>query len=665
MAGAEYVDHAVSKLEKLYSPHHRRTKRRWGMLGTAMRYALKVLPSFRISAPPQDTPKKTISGPLKESIRLLEEAASMNNTDALYMLAQFNFYGNYSHPRNFPMAFDYYQKLAGLDGNSSAMYMLGTMYSTGVGGAVARDQAKALLYYTFAAHSGHTRAEMALAYRFHAGISTPRSCEKAIKYYKTVADKAMDWYRSGPPGGHSWIHEAYRIADEAGGLYGEGASVSSSGHNAIRGGPTSETYASIDDIIEYLDLMAQKGDFKAAFNLGRIYYDGERGLEKDWEMARKYLLQVIHAFWKKGGGNPDPPKPGLSSIAARAAGLIGRMYLRGEGVTRNFEKAEGWFKRGSSQGDAHSRYALGLMALHGYGMQKNVKRATELFKDAAQSNYGPAQIEMAVLHLDQGTLDDAGIANIYLEKAVKYGLIEAYYYLAEMTRTGVGRDRSCNQAVSFYKTVAERVEPLVSSWAEANLAYEEKDYELALLGYLHGAEQGYERAQNNVAWILDQEKSILQIPDWIWHRGERSRLLSDHSLALIEWSRSSSQGNIDALVKMGDYYLHGTGTEADVDKAVQCYTGASEYHQSAQALFNLGWMHENGVGLDQDFHLAKRYYDLALETNSEAYLPVTLGLLKLRARSAWNTFTHGRIQSIQDEPGESRSGCSRGSRHRS
>jgi len=40
-----------------------------------------------------------------------------------------------------------------------------------------------------------------------------------------------------------------------------------------------------------------------------------------------------------------------------------------------------------------------------------------------------------------------------------------------------------------------------------------------------------------------------------------------------------------------------------------------------------------------------------LETNEEAYLPVTLSLFKLRLRSAWNTLTHGRVKSIQDEPG--------------
>jgi len=61
-------------------------------------------------------------------------------------------------------------------------------------------------------------------------------------------------------------------------------------------------------------------------------------------------------------------------------------------------------------------------------------------------------------------------------------------------------------------------------------------------------------------------------------------------------------------------------------------------------------MHENGIGIDQDFHLAKRFYDQALETNKEAYLPVTMALFKLRARSAWNRWTGGDVKSIQDEP---------------
>lgn len=40
--------------------------------------------------------------------------------------------------------------------------------------------------------------------------------------------------------------------------------------------------------------------------------------------------------------------------------------------------------------------------------------------------------------------------------------------------------------------------------------------------------------------------------------------------------------------------------------------------------------------MKKDFHLAKRYYDMALETSLDAYLPATLSLISLYARSAYN-----------------------------
>ncbi|KAL7539895.1 hypothetical protein ACHAXR_009688, partial [Thalassiosira sp. AJA248-18] len=47
--------------------------------------------------------------------------------------------------------------------------------------------------------------------------------------------------------------------------------------------------------------------------------------------------------------------------------------------------------------------------------------------------------------------------------------------------------------------------------------------------------------------------------------------------------------------------------------AAQYYRKAAEEHKSARANFNLGFMHEWGLGLTQDFPLAKRHYDLAGE----------------------------------------------------
>lgn len=60
---------------------------------------------------------------------------------------------------------------------------------------------------------------------------------------------------------------------------------------------------------------------------------------------------------------------------------------------------------------------------------------------------------------------------------------------------------------------------------------------------------------------------------------------------------------------------------------------------NAQAMFNLGYMYEHGQGLPFDLHLAKRYYDQALEIDSVAKLPVTLALASLWVRKNYaNSF---------------------------
>ncbi|PNY25012.1 Protein sel-1 [Tolypocladium capitatum] len=648
--GADLVDSALRELQKIPRSQHRRRRQTSSVIGTVFRYIMKSIPTGPATAPSQKKPANSIGGPLLSAVELLEQAARQNNSDALYMLAEFNFFGNYSHPRNLHTAFNHYQQLASNYGNTTAQYMLGLYHSTGIADVVPRDQAKALLYYTFAAIRGDTRAEMATAFRHHGGIGASKNCETAARYYKRVADKAMSWYRSGPPGGMSWIYQGWRITDDDGGIYGEGASVSSSGINAIKTSPHSDAHASINDVIEYLDLVSKKGDSKASFNLGRIYYEGQRGLGRDYDLARKYFFLVASRYWKKDNRIAESYTKEIEKMAGKAAGYIGRMYLRGEGVVQNFPRAKVWFDRGITLADAQSQYGRGLMLLNGYGSEENLQLAMDLFTASANQDYAPAQVQMGRLYLDQGGADDVRIANNHFELAARHGNIEAHYYLAEMVHHGVGREKHCGLALTYYKNVAEKAEPLVSSWADANEAFEAGDHELAFLEYLMAAEQGYEKAQTNVAYMLDTARSNVPMSEWFQKPRDEANLLENPALALIYWTRSSRQSNIDSTVKMGDYYFYGIGTERDVGKAVQCYTGASDYSQSAQALFNLGWMHENGIGLTQDFHLAKRYYDHALEVNEEAYLPVTLSLLKLRVRSAWNTLTHGPIHSIQDEP---------------
>ena len=593
--------------------------------------------------------ERKLSKPLTKAVQLLEAAAKENNPDAIFLLAEMNFYGNYTHPRNYIEAFRRYHELSYLTGNSTAQYMVGFMYATGIGDAVERDQAKALLYHTFAARDGNTRSEMTVAFRHHTGIGVPRNCDEAALYYKRVADKAIAYSRSGPPGGVAIQRDSYRLADEEGGVYGEGASVVSSGMNANRAPPNSDQHAALDDVLEYLDLLSRKGDLKATFSLGRLHYDGSRTMKRNLRKARAYFVLVARKYWAKDGTILSDDRSGMGKIAAKAAGYLGRMFLRGEGTEQSFEKAIIWYTRGVANGDAPCQYELGLMHLNGWGLQKNPILAANYFKAAAEQDWAPAQTQLGKLFLDQG---DVQTAMRFFEMAIRHGHIEAFYHLAEINNNAVGRERSCGLATAYYKVVAEKVEAIHSSFEEANRAYEDGDKETAIIGYMMAAEQGYEYGQANVACILDEQNSILPLTALLpWKKG-KSPLLRNAVLALIYWTRSAKQANIDSMVKMGDYYLRGYGIGKDMEKAAICYQTAADMQQSAQAMWNLGWMHENGIGVEQDFHLAKRFYDQALETNQEAYLPVKLSLFKLRARSAWNTLTHGKVKSIQPDTGK-------------
>jgi SEL1 protein len=632
--------------------------RKSGILGSSAYYAKEIFVLLFMNAPPQQDlltsssqPRK-LGQPLSQAVKLLEEAAAQKNPDALFTLAEMNFYGNFTHPRNYSEAFRRYSELATLDGNSSAQHMIGFMYATGIGGAVKQDQARAMLFHTLAAEDGHVRSEMTIAYRHSAGISTPRNCAEAVHFYKQVAKKAITYIRSGPPGGHATMRESYRIADEEnGGIYGEGASASSSGQNAKISSVHSDAYSSLEDVVEYMDLQARKGDARASFNLAKLNYDGSRTSMRDLPAAKKRFLELARMYWTKDGKTKPNVPTATERLAAKAAGYLGRMFLRGEGMPQSFDIAKTWFKRGIEHGDALSQYSMGLMYLNGFGVPVNAVRAAELFAAAADQDLAVAQVRLGALFLDQG---DVLIAIKYFELAARHGHLEAYYYLAELTHNGVGRDKSCPVAAAYYKIVAEKAEFISTSFPEANEAYTNGDLEKALVDYMMAAEQGFEIGQTNVAYLLDQVKPRFTLASLVPFVKKQATLAGDAVLALIYWTRAAEQKNVDAMVKMGDYYLLGLGTPHDSEKAAQCYQAAAETMQSAQAMWNLGWMHENGIGIDQDFHLAKRHYDLALETNPrEAYLPVVLALWKLRARSWWNGITGGSVKGIQDEPGTS------------
>ena len=85
-----------------------------GILGTSAYYAKEVFFLLFMNGPPQQEllttnpqPKK-LGHSLSQAVDLLEEAAAQKNPDAIFTLAEMNFYGNYTHPRNYSESFRRY-----------------------------------------------------------------------------------------------------------------------------------------------------------------------------------------------------------------------------------------------------------------------------------------------------------------------------------------------------------------------------------------------------------------------------------------------------------------------------------------------------------------------------------------------------------------------------
>jgi SEL1 protein len=445
---------------------------------------------------------------------------------------------------------------------------------------------------------------------------------------------------------------------------------------AIKAGAARAAGETWEDVLDYYTFNADRGEVDFAYRLGKIFYhgsiyaspggiasgsEGVSAVPRDIGRARYYFLNIAREVWPRDPVNPAQYTPSASKeesnqvgrgYASASAGFLGRMALRGEGVKQDFGVAKMWFERGAEYGDRESHNGLGIIYRNGLLGKPDMKKAVAHFKVAAAQDLAEAEVNLGKYHYGRGELT---LATTYFESAIRHGSpFEAYYYLgaiysAQAQSSNVAEHYSasaCAMAVSFYKTVAEKgvwdddlLRDAEAAWVEGT----DRGKEVAMLKWWIAAERGFEIAQSNLAFILDQDKSILRLTRFspIQHSNETARL------ALTQWTRAAAQRNIDALVKVGDYYYHGLGVseedkeEARFEKAARYYQSAVDTQVSALAMWNLGWMYENGVGVPQDFHLAKRHYDGALETNAEAYIPILISLGKLYIKSIWHTLNGG------------------------
>uniref|UniRef100_A0A2K6GRD8 SEL1L2 adaptor subunit of SYVN1 ubiquitin ligase n=1 Tax=Propithecus coquereli TaxID=379532 RepID=A0A2K6GRD8_PROCO len=508
-----------------------------------------------------------------EAYLLFAKAADMGNLKAMEKMADALLFGNFG-TQNITAAIQLYESLA-KEGSYKAQNALGFLSSYGIG--MEYDQAKALIYYTFGSAGGSMMSQMILGYRYLSGINVLQNCEVALNHYKKVADYIADKLEKseGIP------VEKVRLTERPENL---------SSNSEI-----------LDwDIYQYYKLLAERGDVQIQVSLGQLHLIGRKGLDQDYYKALYYFLKAAKAG------------------SANAMAFIGKMYLEGNAAApQNNASAFKYFSMAANKGNAIGLHGLGLLYFYGKGVPVNYSEALKYFQKAAEKGWPNAQFQLGFMYYSgSGVWKDYKIAFKYFYLASQSGQPLAIYYLAEMYATGTGVLRSCRTAVELYKGVCE-----LGHWAEkfltAYFAYKDGNIDSSLIQYALLAEMGYEVAQSNSAFILESKKAKIL---------EKEKM---YPMALLLWNRAAIQGNAFARVKIGDYHYYGYGTKKDYQTAATHYSIAADKYHSAQAMFNLAYMYEHGLGIAKDIHLARRLYDMAAQTSPDAHIPVFFALMKL------------------------------------
>lgn len=244
---------------------------------------------------------------------------------------------------------------------------------------------------------------------------------------------AMAKFLSGPPGGLTIPLTVPKLSDLAGGAYGLGASAASTGMNAhravIKAANSRQAGETWEDVLEYYMFNADRGETDFSFRLGKIFYqgsiyshpggianggDGIGALPRNCQLAFQYFLRIARMVWPidnpfspLSSSKKDSVQESILGYAAASASYLGRMYLRGEGVRRDYALAKMWFERGAEVGERESHNGLGIIYRDGLGIEgegakkRDLKKALVHFGVAAGQELGEAQLNIGKLHYSE------------------------------------------------------------------------------------------------------------------------------------------------------------------------------------------------------------------------------------------------------------------------
>ena len=269
-----------------------------------------------------------------------------------------------------------------------------------------------------------------------------------------------------------------------------------------------------------------------------------------------------------------------------ASNCLGKMYLKGKGTQKNDLKAYEHFKRSADAGNADGLYYIGYMIendlIKGFNPVNKLDEAVKYYKKAAVKNQTDALTDLAFLY-ENGLVGEPNP-----QKA-----LELYKNAIELKNA-----RAMNNLASMY------LKGVITTLSKSQLEKE------AFSLYEKSADLGYVKGLTNLG--ICYLKGIGVAKDTV----NAKKLFKEAAV----------QKDPDAMFYIAYFKLKGASLDVNDEEyfeaADQLRYVISVDKSNSDAYYYLGYLYENGFGVDQDYKTASFYYSKSVivsnETNGKA-----------------------------------------------
>ncbi|XP_078484559.1 LRP2-binding protein-like [Ciona intestinalis] len=253
-------------------------------------------------------------------------------------------------------------------------------------------------------------------------------------------------------------------------------------------------------------------DYQAAYQLGTMYYDGigmdideKKGFELMQKVAESKSVHAIHlkhhaqfnigrAYFEGYGvqqNNKEAERwwikaadDGSPNASVLAQTMLGMLYSRPDFL--NLKQAFFWHSEACGNGSLESQGILGVMYLQGDGIKANEESASECLKEAAERGNVYAQGRLVELYYKKklytkasdlarrvvaySDIDELARETGCLATYVRKGIAYACFYLSRCLAVGNGMRQDSEEADKYFKKACD-LDPVLAHDFHMDVAY--------------------------------------------------------------------------------------------------------------------------------------------------------------------------------------------------